>query len=83
MEVIAYICDHIFKNTHPILLVSREEGDWQCLCGGVHHNEIPHVVGINHLFDRDPTLNELRDLPNGWEAERDAPNLQWRKHIIS
>ena len=77
METPAYICSHVFKNSQPILLVCREGGDWQFLCGGSHDNETPKVVGINHLFERDPTLLEVRDLPMDWEAEREAVGSPW------
>jgi hypothetical protein len=77
-EIVAYVCSHIFSNTMPILLVSRAEGDWQCLCGQTHSkDEIPKVVGLNHLLERDPSLSQLRDLPVDWEAERASILDQW------
>jgi hypothetical protein len=80
MEKVAYACSHVFKNTRPILLVSREGGDWQFLCGGVHEaDEIPHVVGINHLIERDSTLVDIMDLNEGWEAEREGLESPWIK----
>ena len=33
-EIPVYVCSHVFENVRPILLVVREGGDWQCLCGG-------------------------------------------------
>jgi hypothetical protein len=84
METAAYICSHVFENTHPILLVSRDGGDWQCLCGGEHDiHEIPYVVGLNHLIERDPTLAELMDLPINWEAERGRVGEKWLRTRIS
>ena len=84
MEYVAYVCSHVFENTRPILLVSKEGGDWQCLCGEQHEeNEIPKVVGLNHLIERDPTLAELLSLPNDWEAERESVGKAWRKTKIT
>ena len=61
-----------------MLLVSRAGGDWQCLCGGTHEaGEVPKVVGLNHLLERDASLRELEDLPDDWEAERASLNGQW------
>ncbi len=78
MELAAYVCSHVFDNTRPILLVSRASGDWQCLCGGEHDSgEVPYVVGLNHLIERDSTLVELQDLPDEWEAERASPREAW------
>jgi hypothetical protein len=77
-EIAAYVCSHVFDGTRPILLVSREGGDWQCLCGLTHESsEVPKVVGLNHLLERDPSLQELEDLPNDWEAERASVSDPW------
>jgi hypothetical protein len=77
-ETATYVCFHVFNNTRPILLVSRAGGDWQCLCGGGHEvGETPKVVGLNHLLQRDPTLLELVNLPDEWEAERASVSGPW------
>lgn len=77
-ETLAYVCSHVFNDTRPILLVSRAGGDWQCLCGGSHETgEVPNVVGLNHLLERDKSLRELKDLPAEWEAERKSVNAPW------
>lgn len=79
-EALAYVCQHVFNHECPVLLVSRAEGDWQLLCGGDHdQDEIPHVVGLNHLFESDSSLEELKDLPPDWEAERDSVAAPWRR----
>ena len=60
-----YVCSHIFKNTRPILFVSKEDGEWQFLCGEEHNeDEIPHVVGIIHIFNRDASLQNISNLPD-------------------
>jgi hypothetical protein len=84
METTAFVCTHVFDNSRPILLVSREEGDWQCMCGKEHNSrEVVHVVGLNHLIERDPTLLELNDLPNGWEAERAHLGDPWLRGQVA
>jgi hypothetical protein len=77
-EYAAFICSHVFDNSRPILLVVKSDGDRQFLCGDTH-DEIPRVVGINHLLDRDPSLHEVMDLPDNWEAERESPETLWRR----
>lgn len=72
-----FVCSHVYKNTRPILLVVHEDGEWQCLCGEGDHASEGHVVGIGHLVERDNSLNELADLPDGWEAEREAQTEPW------
>ncbi len=77
-ESAAYICEHIFEGTHPVLLVAHDDGDWQFLCGGHHEpGELPRVVGLDHILDADPSINDVLDLPVNWEAERDSPDGEW------
>ena len=79
-ETAAFVCSHIFSATRPVLFVSREDGDWQFLCGGTHDaDEKPRVVGLNHLMERDTTLREILDLPSDWDAERSAVNAPWAR----
>jgi hypothetical protein len=83
-ELAAFVCSHIFDNTRPVLLVARENRDWMFLCGAEHPaDEEYHVVGIDHLFTRDPTLTELTDLENDWEAERTSTGGAWRRSKIT
>lgn len=73
-----FLCSHVYKNEKPVLLVCKEDGDWQMLCGGEHdENEKPVVVGIGHLLEKDPSLTEIIDLPDNWEAERQSINHPW------
>jgi hypothetical protein len=77
-EVVAYTCAHVFGERHPVLLVSRAGGDWQCLCGGYHAaREIPLMVVLDELLERDASLTQLLDLPDEWEAERASVNEAW------
>ena len=74
-----FVCSHVLKRERPILLVSHDDGDWQCLCGGSDHGDDAHLVGVGHLIDDDPSLNECADLPGNWCAERDSPGATWRR----
>jgi hypothetical protein len=73
-----YICDHIFRNERPVLLVAHEDGDWSFLCGGEDHSgNWCNAVGMGHLLERDPSLNECSDLPDSFEAERASIGGAW------
>lgn len=73
-----FICSHIHENKKPILLVCHDGGDWQFLCGESHDStEKPKVVCISHLIERDPTLIEISDLPDNFEAERREVGGKW------
>ena len=75
----SYVCIEVFNNEKPVLLVSREHGDWCFLCGGDHPDDpaFYRVVCISHMFDRDPDLNSLLDLRPNEEAEREGPGMPW------
>jgi hypothetical protein len=81
----SYVCIEVFDNTKPVLLVSREGGDWCFLCGGMHPQDAAfyRVVGIGHLFERDPSLLSLLDLSPEWEAERQDPSSPWIRTKIN
>lgn len=77
-EEACYLCSHVFNNTKPILYVAKEEDEWQFLCGDEHDlDEIPHVVGINHIFDNDDSFKDLVLILNDFEAERIDTNSMW------
>lgn len=75
----AYVCAYVFHGTHPVLLVSRVDGDWSFLCGGTHPDDgsAYRVVGIGHVLGSDPALMDLHDLPSDWEAERENVGAEW------
>jgi hypothetical protein len=72
------LCPHVFQEIRPILLVARNDGDFQLLCGEAHDGiEGAHWVHTEHVLDRDPSLREVTDLPDGWEAERANVGSPW------
>ena len=55
------------------------DGDWQFLCGAedcVADGE-PHHIGVGHLIQNDPAIEELASLKPGTFAERSAENKDW------
>ncbi len=62
-ENAAFVCSHVFADSRPVLLVAREDGDWMYLCGQGHEpDEQFHVVGLEHLHARHPSLHDVDDL---------------------
>ncbi|OWV65919.1 hypothetical protein ATY75_09890 [Rhizobium sp. N122] len=59
------------RGERPALLVVREDGDRQFLCGGVDHSDPlePYHVSVGILLNADPTLNQIADLASEWEAQ--------------
>ncbi len=76
-----YVCTHVFADERPILDMSREAGDQVLACGGDDHDQIPdswRVVHLNHLHERDASLQVIGELTNGQQAERSAVESPWR-----
>jgi hypothetical protein len=63
-----------------ILFVTHdaEDGMWQFLAG--RDNPDPTdaaLVCLRHVYELDPSVGELADLPYGWRAWRDAADQSW------
>lgn len=76
----SFVCSHVFRAERPILVVSHADGDWQFMCGGVDHGpDDCHLVGVGHLVDRDPSLQECSNLDVDCVAERAAVDQPWKR----
>ncbi len=49
----------------------------QFLCGTTNRTEDIKIVSLGAMFQRDPNIGELADLPEGWRAERQDVQLSW------
>lgn len=77
-ELRALVCSHVFEYSRPVLLVAREDGEWLFLCGGLHtDDERFHVIGVNHLLQRDPSLEGVAGLEDLHEAQRGSVQDAW------
>lgn len=72
-----YCCPHVFNKQRPVLLVIREGGDWQFLCGHSDHTDACHLVGVGHLIDQDPELAQFANLDDGTGAKRESVQHNW------
>ncbi len=73
----------VIHDNHPILLVSHdEEGEWHFVCGTTHQTEDGLTVSLVEMVQRDPTLAELADLPEGWKAVRPEAGAPWVRGTI-
>lgn len=70
----------VLEGEEPIRLVTHDQdGDWQFLCGTTNRTEDGRVVCFKTIFDGNPSLAELADLPDGWKAFRESPDQPWRR----
>lgn len=78
-----YTCSKVWDDRQPILLVSHESnGDWQFLCGSVHEegsDDEMRLVCLEHVVERDPSVNQVADLCRNWSAERAEAGTQWER----
>jgi hypothetical protein len=78
LHVRAFVCEHVLDRSRRALVVGRPWGDWQLLCGQRHADD-PYMVGLAHLVEADPTLNEVLDLAEGCEARREHVGGPWKR----
>lgn len=50
---------------------------WQILCGTTNDPKDGRIVCLGCIFESDPSMRELADLPLGWRAARDGPGKPW------
>ena len=65
----------------PILLVSHDadDGMWQFLTGGPVEMADAMIVGLREVFEIDPSIAEVADLPLGWQAARSSAGAPWQR----
>ena len=73
---------YVTEQGSPILLVSHDEedGGWQFLPSGPVLEEDARVVALRKIWQLDPSIAELADLPLGWQASRNTPLDPWRRN---
>lgn len=71
-NVITITTRRVLEDDYPILLVTRDadDGCWQVLCGTTNEPDDGRVVDLGCMFERDPSIGQLADLPLGWRAWR-------------
>jgi hypothetical protein len=70
----------VLDDNLPILLVSHDDdGGWQFLCGTTTRTKDAKIVSLGCMFERDQSLAEVADLPEGWTASRPAIGAAWNR----
>jgi hypothetical protein len=81
----AFLSEAVHTGVEPVTYVSHdlEDGAWQFLGDSMAGDAKPIISCLHHPIDKDPSLNELVDLPLGWWAERVKPGDPWvrRQHL--
>ncbi len=71
----------IMDGRQPILVVTHDadDGMWQFLPGDPVEMSDAILVSLREVYDIDPSVAELADLPLGWTAQRSTPKQPWRR----
>ena len=79
-NVAVFTVKQIVRTGEPILWVTHDsDGAWQFHTGGEAHMEDGMVVCLAEIFEIDPTIKSLADLPLGWRAWRDSDRDDWQR----
>jgi hypothetical protein len=79
----AFTTKPVLEENLPVLLVSHDgDGDWQFLCGTTNQPKDGRIVSLECIFERDHTLAEVADLPEGWMASRTAKGAAWTRERV-
>jgi hypothetical protein len=79
-NVAVFSTTRVIRENYPILLVSHDDdGEWQFLCGTTNDSKDCLIVCLGCAFERDRSIGELADLPEGWQAWRDNPQSPWQR----
>jgi hypothetical protein len=77
----AFVSKAILEETEWITYVTHDlsDGAWQILGETGIEGGGPELSCLHRMVEKDPTLEELADLPKGWYAERAVPGEPWER----
>jgi len=81
LDATAYLTGSVYRGELPVVLVlHNESGDWQFLDGGHVTTDDAVAIHLRHVFEEQPDLLPLLDLPPGWAAERSSETAEWGRY---
>lgn len=83
-DTACFVCNHVLDKERPILYVTHDaDADWQFLCGQDDHTEASaRIISLKQVTERDPTVNDLYEMPVGFGAERKTIKDKWQPFRI-
>jgi len=78
-NVAVFTCVHVMEEDADICYVTHDEDDgaWQFLCGQEHSAEDARVVSLKSVFDKDPGIGDVSQLPLGYGVKRTNRRAPW------
>jgi hypothetical protein len=78
IETAAFTTAPVLECREPVRLVSHDDdGDWQFLCDTTVETTDGRVICLGCALERDESLREIADLPQGWYATRERVGDPW------
>jgi hypothetical protein len=59
--------------------LDEEDGDWQFHTQGTPDEANARLVALRRIYELDPSIAELADLPPGGRAWRDSADAPWQR----
>ena len=59
--------------------LDADEGDWQFHAAAAPREEDAKIVALRRIYELDPSIAELADLPLGWQAWRTDRHSPWQR----
>lgn len=75
-----YCTAQVARERFPVLQVSHDaDGDWQFMDATTEQPGECVLLCLGCVYERDPTLSEVADLPRGWSAFRPEVGAEWER----
>lgn len=69
----------VLRRERPILHVTHDhDGYWQFLDGFDVNDRKPALVALEEIWKRDPSIEQLSEMPRGWQAYRSTVDDDWQ-----
>jgi hypothetical protein len=80
-NTVAVTTRSVMQENAPIVIVQNlADGEgWTFLDGQAFDVASALLVTIGSIYDRDPSIGVLADMPEGWVATREAHGASWRR----
>lgn len=59
--------------------LDEEDGDWQFIGARGANEEEAMAVALRRVYEQDPSIAELADLPPGWRAWPNTADAPWQR----
>ena len=80
VDTVTYCTAGVAERRLPVLRVSHDAyGDWQFLDATTEYPGEPVLLCLGCVFEHDPSLAEISDLPLGWSAFRPEVGAEWER----